>query len=150
MLPQELRLFFTPFLAPPLRRSLSTSTHPLLVLGLESSADDTCASVVSSTRQILSNVVFKQNNVHESFGGIHPRHAQEAHERNMPLAVQQALKDAGVGLKDLDGIAFTRGPGMYGCLSAAATSGKALAAATGLPLLGVHHMVRRAVLIFFC
>lgn len=58
----------------------------------------------------------------------------------MPLAIKAALDEAGLGLSDLDGIAFTRGPGMYGCLSVCGGAAKALAAATGLPLLGVHHM----------
>lgn len=59
----------------------------------------------------------------------------------MPVAIDKALKEANVRLQDLDGIAFTRGPGMYGCLSVCAGAAKALAAATGKPLLGVHHMV---------
>lgn len=69
-------------------------------------------------------------------------HAQEAHQRNLPLAIKQALEEAKVTLNDLDGIAFTRGPGMYGCLSVCSGAAKALAAATGKPLIGVHHMVR--------
>ncbi|GAA5999138.1 hypothetical protein JCM5350_007951 [Sporobolomyces pararoseus] len=129
-----------------LRRFLSSSVDrkPLLVLGLESSADDSCASVVSSTREILSNVVLKQSKIHESFGGIHPLHAQEAHQRNLPLAIKLALEEAKIKLDDLDGIAFTRGPGMYGCLSVCAGSAKALAAASGKPLIGVHHMQAHA------
>ncbi|KAK4702425.1 hypothetical protein P7C70_g3801, partial [Phenoliferia sp. Uapishka_3] len=131
------------------RRYLSTSSspasaRPLLVLGLESSADDTCASVVSSTRQILSSVVLKQGHVHEKFGGIHPLHAQESHQANIGIAIQRALHEASVKLADLDGIAFTRGPGMYGCLSVSAGAAKALAGATGLPLIGVHHMQAHA------
>lgn len=172
MLPIELRHFLHPLLSrpacrPPTRltfpgRELATaafSGRPLVVLGLESSAgtqshlhrftgsdapstDDTCAAVVNSARQILSNVVMKQSTVHEKFGGIHPLHAQEAHQVNMPFAIQRALREANVRLEDLDGIAFTRGPGMYGCLSVCAGAAKALAAATGKPLIGVHHMVR--------
>ncbi|GAA6016578.1 hypothetical protein JCM11491_006002 [Sporobolomyces phaffii] len=128
-------------------RAFSTSasvSKPLLVLGLESSADDSCASIVSSSREILSNVVLKQSQIHESFGGIHPLHAQEAHQRNLPLAIKLALERARVSLDDLDGIAFTRGPGMYGCLSVCTGAAKALAAATGKPLLGVHHMQAHA------
>ncbi|GAA5822868.1 hypothetical protein JCM11251_004405 [Rhodosporidiobolus azoricus] len=108
------------------------------------SADDTCAAVVDSNRQIMSNVVLKQSSIHESFGGIHPLHAQEAHQVNMPVAIQRALSEANVSLDALDGIAFTRGPGMYGCLSVCAGAAKALAAATGKPLLGVHHMQAHA------
>ncbi|GAA5910968.1 putative N(6)-L-threonylcarbamoyladenine synthase [Sporobolomyces salmoneus] len=128
------------------RRFVSTQIDrkPLLVLGLESSADDSCASIVSSTREILSNVVLKQNKIHESFGGIHPLHAQEAHQRNLPLAIKLALEEAKVKIDDLDAIAFTRGPGMYGCLSVCAGAAKALAAASGKPLIGVHHMQAHA------
>ncbi|GAA5843704.1 hypothetical protein JCM9279_000108 [Rhodotorula babjevae] len=128
-------------------RTVSTAPErrrPLLVLGLESSADDTCAAVVSSDRRLLSNVVLKQSAIHESFGGIHPMHAQEAHQVNMPLAIERALAEAGVSLGDLDGIAATRGPGMYGCLSVCLGAAKALAAATGKPLIGVHHMQAHA------
>lgn len=104
-------------------------------------ADDTCAAIVTSERKILANVVLKQHAIHESFGGIHPLHAQEAHQINMPVAISQALREAEISLDRVDGIAFTRGPGMYGCLSVCAGAAKALAAASGKPLLGVHHMV---------
>ncbi|GAA5885220.1 hypothetical protein JCM6882_009524 [Rhodosporidiobolus microsporus] len=143
MLPVELRHLMLPVL----RRGFATSASsrkPLVVLGLESSADDTCAAIVDSSRRILSNVVLKQSSIHESFGGIHPLHAQEAHQLNMPIAIQRALAEADVSLSDLNGIAFTRGPGMYGCLSVCAGAAKALAAATGKPLLGVHHMQAHA------
>ncbi|GAA5877457.1 hypothetical protein JCM16303_003340 [Sporobolomyces ruberrimus] len=128
------------------RRLFSTKStgKPLLVLGLESSADDSCASIVSSSREILSNIVLKQSQIHESFGGIHPLHAQEAHQRNLPIAIKRALEEARVELHELDGIAFTRGPGMYGCLSVCSGAAKALAAATGKPLIGVHHMQAHA------
>ncbi|GAA6004661.1 hypothetical protein JCM10207_000971 [Rhodosporidiobolus poonsookiae] len=146
VLPIELRHMLAPLLGRSARRGFSSgaSGKPLRVLGLESSADDTCASIVSSTRQILSNVVLKQNHIHDTYGGIHPLHAQEAHQRNMPLAIQQALAEANLQLGDVDAFAFTRGPGMYGCLSACAGAAKALAAATGKPLLGVHHMQAHA------
>lgn len=114
------------------------------VLALESSADDTCAAVVTSSRKILSNVVLKQNHVHESFGGIHPYRAVQTHQRNMPIAVQRALKDAHISALDVDGIAFTRGPGMTGCLGVGSSAAKTLAAALNKPLVGVHHMQAHA------
>ncbi|ORY72226.1 glycoprotease family-domain-containing protein [Leucosporidium creatinivorum] len=146
MWPQELKFLLTRSLLPSYRptpsfhpRFLSSSapspsSKPLLILGLESSADDSCVSIVTSDRRILSNIVLKQTDLLEKW----------AHQRNIPRAIQQALKEAGVGLGDLDGIAFTRGPGMYGCLSQCAGAAKALAAATGLPLMGVHHMQAHA------
>jgi N6-L-threonylcarbamoyladenine synthase len=95
------------------RSWLSTSaSRQLTILGLESSADDTCAAIVRSDRTILANVVLKQAAVHETFGGIHPMYAMEAHQRAMPRAIQEALNVSGLSLGDLDGIAVTRGPGM--------------------------------------
>lgn len=141
-----------------------SSARTLVVLALESSADDTCAAVLSSApgarTRILSNVVLKQS--HEALGGIEPLKAQLLHQERMPSAVQLALREAGVTLAELDGIAFTRGefptcrsdqadaragPGMLGCLSVCA-SAKTLAGATGLPLLGVHHMQAHALTVF--
>lgn len=113
----------------------------VVLLGLESSADDSCAAVVSSTRGILSNIVLKQHLLHESFGGIHPLFAQKAHQAQLPIAIRSALREANVHLGELDGIAFTRGPGMPGCLATCSMAAKGIAAVTGLPLIGVHHMV---------
>lgn len=158
--PRAVQQSLASYITPAARRVFS-SARPLVVLGLESSAgarclrrvaldhadrytctvDDTCAAIVTSERKILANVVLKQHAIHESFGGIHPLHAQEAHQVNMPVAIHRALTEARMTLDQLDGIAFTRGPGMYGCLSVCAGAAKALAAATGKPLLGVHHMV---------
>ncbi|KAF9467255.1 Gcp-like domain-containing protein [Collybia nuda] len=115
------------------------------VLAVESSADDTCAAIVTSSRQILSNVVIKQHDLHEGFGGIHPMIAIEAHQRNMPIAVKRALGEAKLDVsKDIDGIAFTRGPGIGGCLSVGSNAAKTLAAALNLPIVGVHHMQAHA------
>jgi len=118
--------------------------RPFTVLAIESSADDTCAAVVTSDRQILSNVVVRQDSYHESFGGIHPYVAIEAHQRNMPGAVARALAEAGILVNDVDGIAFTRGPGIGGCLSVGSNAAKTLAAALNKPLVGVHHMQAHA------
>ncbi|PCH43506.1 peptidase M22 glycoprotease [Wolfiporia cocos MD-104 SS10] len=114
------------------------------VLAVESSADDTCAAVVTSDRQILSNVVVRQDNYHESFGGIHPYVAIKAHQRNMPNAVKKALEEANLAVSDVDGVAFTQGPGIAGCLSVGANAAKTLAAALNKPLVGVHHMQAHA------
>ncbi|KIJ59632.1 hypothetical protein HYDPIDRAFT_100379 [Hydnomerulius pinastri MD-312] len=114
------------------------------VLTVESSADDTCAAVVTSSREILSNVVIKQHDLHEGFGGIHPMIAIEGHQRNMPTAVQRALKEAKLSAQDIDGVAFTRGPGIGGCLSVGANAAKTLASALGKPVVGVHHMQAHA------
>ncbi|RXW23349.1 hypothetical protein EST38_g2490 [Candolleomyces aberdarensis] len=126
------------------RRAASTllrSTRSFTVLAIESSADDTCAAIVTSDRKILSNVVIKQLSLHEQYGGIEPMTAIQAHQRNLPFAVTRALKEANADIvKDIDGIAFTRGPGMPGCLSVGMNASKTMAAALGKPLVGVHHM----------
>ncbi|EIN11412.1 peptidase M22 glycoprotease [Punctularia strigosozonata HHB-11173 SS5] len=114
------------------------------VLAIETSADDTCAAVVTSDRQILSNVVVKQHVVHEEYGGIYPMAAIDQHQRNLPGAVQRALSDARLTMADIDGVAFTRGPGMGGPLSVGSNAAKTLAAANSKPLVGVHHMQAHA------
>ncbi|KAG1803401.1 glycoprotease family-domain-containing protein [Suillus subaureus] len=116
----------------------------LLFSASRAQQDDTCAAVVTSSRQILSNVVVKQHDLHEGFGGIHPSVAIEAHQRNMPGAVRMALEQAHISIHDVDGIAFTRGPGIGGCLSVGSNAAKSLAAALGKPLVGVHHMQAHA------
>ncbi|KAJ6558572.1 glycoprotease family-domain-containing protein [Mycena vulgaris] len=120
------------------------STRPFRVLAIESSADDTCAAVVDASRRIWSNVVVKQHDLHQMTGGIQPRVAMLAHQRNMPGAVRQALTEANLEIGDVDGIAFTRGPGLPGCLSVACNAAKTLAAVHNKPLVGVHHMQAHA------
>ncbi|CCM04372.1 uncharacterized protein FIBRA_06545 [Fibroporia radiculosa] len=127
-------------------RNLTTAPphRNLTVLAVESSADDTCAAIVTSERQILSNVVLRQDSYHEAYGGIHPYVAIEAHQRNMPGAVRRALEEASMSINDVDGIAYTRGPGIGGCLSVGSNAAKTLAAALNKPLVGVHHMQAHA------
>ncbi|KAA1116575.1 hypothetical protein PGT21_019045 [Puccinia graminis f. sp. tritici] len=120
------------------------SGGPVRVLGIECSCDDSCASIVGSDKRILSNVRLSQNDVHKAFNGIHPYHAIHAHQINVPIAIGRALQDAGLKLTELDGIAYTRGPGIAGCLAVGATAAKSLAIATGIPLLAVHHMQAHA------
>ncbi|TFY61574.1 hypothetical protein EVJ58_g4428 [Rhodofomes roseus] len=114
------------------------------VLGVETSADDSCAAVVTSDRRILSNVVIRQDEYHAPTGGIHTLVAIEAHQRNLPGAVQKALDDAGMSVQDVDGIAYTRGPGMTGCLAVGSNAVKTLAASLKKPLVGVNHMQAHA------
>ncbi|KAI0344628.1 glycoprotease [Trametopsis cervina] len=124
--------------------SVASTRRAFNVLALESSADDTCAAVVTSERKILSNIVISQHQQHASFGGIHPFYAMQAHQQAMPEAIRKALTEAGVTMADIDGVAFTRGPGMAGGLSVCSTAGKAIAAALNKPIVGVHHMQAHA------
>ncbi|KAL1704582.1 glycoprotease family-domain-containing protein [Schizophyllum commune] len=136
------------------RRTLSRAVNTIRrreikVLALESSADDTCAAVLDDEK-VLANVVIKQHAINAQYGGIYPYAAIEAHQKNMACrAIRRALSDSGVGLAELDGIAFTRGPGMGGCLGVCTNAGKAIAAALDKPIVGVHHMQAHALTALF-
>ncbi|MEL6570457.1 MAG: tRNA (adenosine(37)-N6)-threonylcarbamoyltransferase complex transferase subunit TsaD [Pseudomonadota bacterium] len=116
---------------------------PLTLLGIESSCDDTAAAVVRD-RAILSSVVYGQSRLHAEFGGVVPEIAARAHAEKLDYCVEQALVEANVGLADLDGIAVTAGPGLIGGVLSGVMCAKGLAAATGLPLVGVNHLAGHA------
>ncbi|CAE7134249.1 unnamed protein product [Rhizoctonia solani] len=124
-------------------RSFSYQTRRLTILAFETSADDTGVAIIDGTR-ILSNVVVKQHAEHEEFRGIHPQVAMRAHDKNLPWALSTALQESKINMTSIDGIAFTRGPGMPGCLSIGAVAARSLAAALNKPLVGVHHMQAHA------
>ncbi len=122
-------------------------TRPLTFLGIESSCDDTAAAVVrhgAAEPLILASVVEGQAALHADFGGVVPEIAARAHAERLDHAVEAALKGAGVALRDLDGIAVTAGPGLIGGLLSGLMLAKGLAAATGLPLVGVNHLAGHA------
>jgi len=123
-------------------------TAPLTLLGIESSCDDTGAAVVRHTPgapvEILSNVVAGQTELHAAFGGVVPEIAARAHAEKLDLVAEEALTRAGVALGDLDGIAVTAGPGLIGGVLSGVMLAKGLAAATGLPLIGVNHLAGHA------
>ena len=91
-------------------------------------------------REILSNVIASQAELHAPFGGVVPEIASRAHVEQMPLVVDKALRDAGIGVRDLDAIAATRGPGLIGALLVGYATGKAMAGALRVPFAGVHHI----------
>lgn len=111
-----------------------------LVLGIETSCDETAASVVRDGREILSNVVASQVDFHARFGGVVPEIASRKHTEAIVGVVDEALSAAGVELGDLTAIAVTYGPGLVGALVVGVSYAKALALATGLPLIGVNHL----------
>jgi N6-L-threonylcarbamoyladenine synthase len=111
-----------------------------LVLGIETSCDETAAGVVRAGKDVLSNVIASQADLHAPFGGVVPEIAARAHVERMPMVVDKALKDAGVTLSDLDGVAATRGPGLIGALLVGYATGKAMASALRVPFSGVHHI----------
>src|ERR1700743_3673315 len=112
---------------------------PGLILGIESSCDETSAAVVRAGREVLSNVVSSQL-VHSDYGGVVPALASREHLRNIVPVVREALQRAGVAYADLDASAVTEGPGLAGALLVGITFAKALALGTALPLIGVNHL----------
>ncbi|SEN39772.1 N6-L-threonylcarbamoyladenine synthase [Lihuaxuella thermophila] len=111
-----------------------------MVLGIETSCDETSAAVVKGGTRLLSNVISSQMDVHRKFGGVVPEVASRRHVERITLIMQKALEQAGVSIKDLDAIAVTQGPGLVGALLIGVSAAKALSFATGIPLVGVHHI----------
>lgn len=111
-----------------------------LILGIESSCDETAAAVVERGARTLSSVVASQIATHAKYGGVVPELASREHLRAIVLVVRAALAEAGVTLADLDAIAVTNGPGLAGALLVGITYAKALAFAQGLPLIAVNHL----------
>jgi N6-L-threonylcarbamoyladenine synthase len=110
-----------------------------LILGIETSCDETAAAVVQDGSSIRSNIVSSQA-VHADFGGVVPELAARAHVRNIVPVARAALGAAGVGWRDLDAIAVTQGPGLVGALLVGFTFAKSAGFALGVPVLGVHHI----------
>ena len=111
-----------------------------VILGIESSCDETAAAVLVDGRRVLSSVVASQDDVHAPYGGVVPELASRRHLEVIVPVVEKALEDAGVRLGDLDGIAVTQGPGLVGSLLVGCSMAKALAWVHGLPLVGVNHL----------
>jgi N6-L-threonylcarbamoyladenine synthase len=109
-----------------------------IILGIESSCDDTSASVIKNST-IFSNVVAGQS-VHEDYGGVVPELASRAHQQNIIPVVHKAMKDAGVNAEEVDAVAFTRGPGLMGSLLVGASFAKGFALARRIPLIEVDHL----------
>jgi N6-L-threonylcarbamoyladenine synthase len=112
----------------------------MLVLGIETSCDETAAAVVEDGRRGLSDVISSQVAIHARYGGVVPEVASRQHLLQVVPVLEGALQQAGVTLDDLDGIAVTYGPGLMGALMVGVNTAKALAYARGLPLIGVHHL----------
>ncbi|MHA7850970.1 tRNA (adenosine(37)-N6)-threonylcarbamoyltransferase complex transferase subunit TsaD [Roseovarius sp.] len=119
----------------------------LTILGIESSCDDTAAAVLrveDGTPSILSSVVHGQAALHEAYGGVVPEIAARAHAEKLDICVKQALTKANVTLSGLDAVAVTAGPGLIGGVLSGVMCAKGIAAATGLPLIGVNHLAGHA------
>ena len=125
--------------APFLPLTHSSDSRPI-ILGIESSCDETAAAVVASGKTILSSVVSSQIDIHRKFGGVVPELASREHLRQIVPVVREALEQASVGLADLDAVAVTQGPGLVGALLVGITYGKALASGLGKALISVNHL----------
>src|SRR5690348_5494237 len=110
------------------------------ILGIESSCDETAAAVVSDGREILSNVVASQTEIHRKYGGVVPELASREHLRQIVPVVREALARAGLGFEHVDAIGVTQGPGLVGSLLVGLIYGKALALALNKPLIPVNHL----------
>ena len=111
-----------------------------LILGIETSCDETAAAVVAGGRQVLSNVISSQIDVHREYGGVVPEIAARKHVESISYIVREALKQAGIGLADVEGVSVSNGPGLVGALLVGVSFAKSVAFARGMPLLGVHHI----------
>jgi N6-L-threonylcarbamoyladenine synthase len=116
------------------------SNHERLILGIESSCDETAAAVVAGGRRILSNIVASQTKIHQKYGGVVPELASREHLRQIVPVVREATEQAHVALEDIDAIAVTSGPGLVGALLVGVTYGKVLSLSLRKPLIAVNHL----------
>jgi N6-L-threonylcarbamoyladenine synthase len=112
----------------------------VIILGIESSCDETAAAVVEDGRRVLSSVVASQVDIHHRYGGVVPELASRRHIEEIVAVVEEALQQAGFGREGLDGIAATQGPGLIGSLLVGFSFAKALAYGLGLPMVGINHL----------
>lgn len=115
-------------------------TDTVRILGIETSCDETAASVVENGRKILSNVVASQVELHAQYGGVFPEMASRQHVVTIYPVVEKALKDAHLSITDIDAIAVTQGPGLAGSLVVGINMAKGLSQATGIPLINMNHL----------
>jgi N6-L-threonylcarbamoyladenine synthase len=111
-----------------------------LVLGIESSCDETAAAVIKGGRTVLSSTVASQIAIHKEFGGVVPELASRKHVENIIPVIMEALGKADVELTDIEGVAVTKGPGLVGCLMVGVSTAKAIAFSLGVPLIGIDHL----------
>src|ERR1700720_3722068 len=118
----------------------------MLILGIETSCDETAAAIVEETGDatkpwaVRSNVIASQVAIHREWGGVVPELASRQHVRDICGVVERALADAGAGWTDLGAVAVTQGPGLVGSLLIGVSFAKSAAVAAGIPLVGVHHL----------
>lgn len=119
---------------------MSDGTASPIVLGIESSCDETAAAIVSGDRAIRSNIIFSQFDDHRPFGGVVPEVAARAHVQYLDVIIQKSMAEAGLAFSDLDAVAATGGPGLIGGVLVGATMAKGIALAADLPFIAVNHL----------
>jgi N6-L-threonylcarbamoyladenine synthase len=112
----------------------------VITLGIETSCDETAVAIVEDGFKVLTNLIARQEHLHERFGGVVPEVAARAHVESLNPLLDQALREAGVGFGSLDGVAVTNGPGLVGALLVGMAAAKAISLTTGAPLIGVNHL----------
>ena len=112
----------------------------VVILAIESSCDETAAAVVKNGREVLSNVISSQIDLHTLYGGVVPEIASRKHIERVNQVIDEALDKAGMALSDMDAIAVTYGPGLVGALLVGVSAAKAIAYAAKKPLIAVHHI----------
>jgi N6-L-threonylcarbamoyladenine synthase len=112
----------------------------MMVLGVETSCDDTAAAVLLDERTILANIVSSQDQAHGPYGGVVPELASRQHIQNILPIIDGALQTAGVTLREINGMAVTRGPGLVGSLLVGLSTIKAMSFRWGIPYVGVNHL----------
>ncbi len=119
---------------------MNTTSKDIYILAIESSCDETAAAVVKNGREVLSNIIFSQIELHKLYGGVVPEIASRKHIEKINQVIEEALAKAQMSLRDMDAVAVTYGPGLVGPLLVGVSAAKAICFATGLPLIGVHHI----------
>ncbi len=119
---------------------MNTTNKDIYILAIESSCDETAAAVVKNGREVLSNIIFSQIELHKLYGGVVPEIASRKHIEKINQVIEEALAKAQMSLRDMDAVAVTYGPGLVGPLLVGVSAAKAICFATGLPLIGVHHI----------
>ena len=112
----------------------------MIVLGVESSCDETAVAIVKDKKEVLGSVVASQIDVHKEFGGVVPEVASRIHVENISYCIEEALRQANMTMEDIDVVAVTKGPGLIGCLHVGVQAAKTLAFAYHKPLVPVHHL----------
>jgi N6-L-threonylcarbamoyladenine synthase len=112
----------------------------VITLGIETSCDETAVAVIEDGFTVRSNLIARQEHLHERFGGVVPEVAARAHVETLNPLLERALAEAGIGFGELDGVAVTVGPGLVGALLVGIAAAKAIALAAGIPLIGVNHL----------